>query len=80
VYLDDLNKEQREAVIYDKGPLLILAGAGSGKTRTIIYRVAHLIKQGVSPYEILVMTFTNKAANEMKERIRGILDLKFPGM
>ncbi|MFP4456221.1 MAG: ATP-dependent helicase [Clostridia bacterium] len=80
MYLDELNKEQREAVVYDKGPLLILAGAGSGKTRTIIYRVAHLIKQGVSPYEILVMTFTNKAANEMKERIRGILDLKFPGM
>ncbi len=80
MYLDELNREQREAVLYDQGPLLILAGAGSGKTRTIIYRVAHLIKQGVSPYEILVMTFTNKAANEMKERIRDILGTKYPGM
>ncbi len=80
MYLDELNKEQREAVLYNQGPLLILAGAGSGKTRTIIYRVAHLIKQGVSPYEILVMTFTNKAANEMKDRVKSILDVKYPGM
>lgn len=80
MYLDELNKEQREAVIYDKGPLLILAGAGSGKTRTMIYRVAHLINEGVSPYKILVMTFTNKAATEIKDRINDILDLKFPGM
>lgn len=57
-----LNKAQYEAVMHDKGPALLLAGAGTGKTRTLIYRVAHLIESGVSPESILLLTFTNKAA------------------
>lgn len=65
---EKLNKFQYEAVMHDKGPALLLAGAGTGKTRTLIYRVAHLIESGVSPESILLLTFTNKAANEMKER------------
>ena len=73
---EKLNKFQYEAVMHDKGPALLLSGAGTGKTRTLIYRVAHLIESGVSPESILLLTFTNKAANEMKERAEKMLKEK----
>jgi len=75
-YKKELNKEQYEAVMHDKGPALLLAGAGTGKTRTLIYRVAHLIETAVSPESILLLTFTNKAAAEMKERAGKMLKEK----
>ncbi|NCG27882.1 MAG: UvrD-helicase domain-containing protein, partial [Verrucomicrobiales bacterium] len=70
--LADLNPSQRDAVRQIHGPLLILAGAGTGKTRTVISRVAHMIDAGISPSHILAVTFTNKASNEMRDRISSI--------
>ncbi|GHT35729.1 DNA helicase [Bacteroidia bacterium] len=73
-FLTDLNDSQREAVTYIDGASLVVAGAGSGKTRVLTYKVAHLIQQGLPPYSILALTFTNKAAREMRNRIEQLVD------
>src|SRR5271155_2232184 len=79
-YAKELNEQQHAAVTAPPGPALVIAGAGSGKTRTLIYRVAYLLEQGIPPECILLLTFTNKAAKEMMRRVCDLLGGELPGL
>jgi len=72
-FLNELNEAQKSAAMHTDGPLMVIAGAGSGKTRVLTYRIAYLIQRGVDPFSILALTFTNKAAREMKSRIAEVI-------
>ena len=72
-FLNNLNTSQLESTLQMNGPMIVIAGAGSGKTRVLTYKIAYLMTQGVDPFNILALTFTNKAAREMKERIANIV-------
>ena len=71
-YLNNLNESQLKATLHTDGPMIVIAGAGSGKTRVLTYKIACLMTKGIDPFNILALTFTNKAAREMKERIARI--------
>ena len=75
--IQELNKEQQKAVNHIDGPMLVLAGAGSGKTKVLTNRIANLIENGISPYNILAITFTNKAANEMRSRVENLIGKQY---
>src|SRR5258706_11453257 len=79
-YARELNEQQLAAVTAPPGPALVIAGAGSGKTRTLIYRVAYLLEQGIPPERILLLTFTNKAAREMMRRVADLLGQELPSL
>src|SRR5712672_4229988 len=79
-YASELNEQQQAAVMAPPGPSLVIAGAGAGKTRTLIYRVAYLLEQGIPPERILLLTFTNKAAREMMRRVADLLGQELPSL